>query len=211
MSKPISDKQAFRLHVAYAEDGLANDGGNAGQERWGDLLAAAQQGDADAYRVFLRSVVPFARAVACRRSGSDGLVEDIVQDALLTVHRVRHTYEPGRPVKPWLAAIVARRSIDALRKRGRVSRQEVNNPVAYETYADPQANREDVADTARSLARMTDSLSAGQKEALDLVKLKEMSLAEASAASGQSVASLKVNIHRAMKKLRMNLAKDPPE
>lgn len=139
------------------------------------------------------------------------MVEDIVQDALLTVHRVRHTYEPGRPVKPWLAAIVARRSIDALRKRGRVSRQEVNNPVAYETYADPQANREDVADTARSLARMTDSLSAGQKEALDLVKLKEMSLTEASAASGQSVASLKVNIHRAMKKLRMNLAKGPPE
>jgi len=211
VSKPISDKQAFRLHVAYAEDGLASDGGIAGQERWGDLLAAAQQGDADAYRAFLRSVVPFARAVARRRSGSDGLVEDIVQDALLTVHRVRHTYQPGRPVKPWLAAIVARRSIDALRKVGRVSRQEVNNPVAYETYADPQANREDVADTARSLSRMTEGLSTGQKEALDLVKLKEMSLAEASAASGQSIASLKVNIHRAMKKLRMNLAKDRPE
>jgi RNA polymerase sigma-70 factor (ECF subfamily) len=58
---------------------------------------------------------------------------------------------------------------------------------------------------------MTSSLSPGQKEALELVNMKEMSLAEASAASGQSVASLQVNIHRAIKKLRLNLAKDPPE
>jgi RNA polymerase sigma-70 factor (ECF subfamily) len=124
------------------------------------------------------------------------------------VHRIRHTYEPGRPVKPWLAAIVARRSIDALRKRGRVAAREVHNEPAYETYADPGANEGDAAHHAGELARMTRSLSKGQKEALDLVKLKEMSLAEASQASGQSVASLKVNIHRALKKLRLNLSKD---
>jgi RNA polymerase sigma-70 factor (ECF subfamily) len=34
------------------------------------------------------------------------------------------------------------------------------------------------------------------------VKLKEMTLAEASVASGQSVAALKVNVHRALKALR---------
>ncbi len=124
---------------------------------------------------------------------------------------MRHTYQPGRPVKPWLTAIVTRRAIDALRSHGRIARQEISNPVAYETYADPQANKEEAADSARSLARMTGSLSTGQKEALDLVKLKEMSLAEASAVSGQSVASLKVNIHRAIKKMRANLIKDEPE
>ncbi len=114
-------------------------------------------------------------------------------------------------MKPWLTAIVTRRAIDALRSHGRIARQEISNPVAYETYADPQANKEEAADSARSLARMTGSLSTGQKEALDLVKLKEMSLAEASAVSGQSVASLKVNIHRAIKKMRANLIKDEPE
>jgi RNA polymerase sigma-70 factor (ECF subfamily) len=56
---------------------------------------------------------------------------------------------------------------------------------------------------------MSSGLSKGQKEALDLVKLKEMSLVEASAVSGQSVASLKVNIHRAIKKMRLNLSKEP--
>ncbi len=115
---------------------------------------------------------------------------------------MRHTYQPGRPVRPWLAAIVARRSIDALRRHGRVARQEISNPIAFETYVDPEANKGDAADAAVTLTRMTQALSPGQKEAIELVKLKQLSLAEASALSGQSIASLKVNIHRAIKKMR---------
>ena len=186
-------------------------GGDSQADRWGGLLAAAQRGDADAYRAFLTAIIPFARAIARRRCWSDDMAEDVVQDVLLTVHRVRHTYHPGRPVAPWLAAIVARRSIDAIRKRGRIGRQEVFNEPAYETFADPRANQISGNDASRTLARMTKGLSRGQKEAIELVKIKEMTLAEASVASGQSIASLKVNIHRAIKKLRLNLVKDPPE
>ncbi|MDP8914264.1 MAG: sigma-70 family RNA polymerase sigma factor [Pseudomonadota bacterium] len=192
-----------------SEDGLTNESGIAAESRWGELLAAAQRGDAGAYRLFLASITPFVHGIARRRTGSEDGAADIVQDVLLTVHRVRHTYEPGRPVKPWLAAIAVRRSIDAMRRRGRIGAREVHNEPAYETYADPQANRQEAGDPTRTLAQMTGGLSKGQKEALELVKLKEMSLAEASAASGQSVASLKVNIHRAIKKMRLMLPKDP--
>ncbi len=139
------------------------------------------------------------------------MTDDVVQDVLLTVHRIRHTYQPGRPVEPWVAAIVARRSIDAARKRGRIGRREIFNEAAFETFADPRANEPVDADASRALARMTKDLPRGQKEAITLVKIQEMTLAEASHASGQSIASLKVNIHRAMKKLRLNVAKDPPE
>lgn len=186
-------------------------GGDGQHDQWRDLLAAAQRGDGDAYRAFLTAILPFVRAIARRRCWSEDMAEDVAQDALLTVHRVRHTYQPGRPVEPWLAAIVVRRSIDATRKRGRIGRKEVFNEIAYETFADPRANEHLNADTSRTLARMTEGLPRGQKEAIDLVKIKEMTLAEASLASGQSIASLKVNIHRAMKKLRLNLSKDPPE
>lgn len=181
---------------------------NAG---WDRLLVAAQRGDGDAYRCFLGAIIPFVRAIARQRCWSEDMVEDVVQDVLLTVHRVRHTYQPGRPVEPWLAAITVRRSIDATRKRGRIGRQEVFNEAAYETFADPRANQPSDGDASRTLARMTEGLSRGQQEALDLVKIKEMSLAEASAVSGQSIASLKVNIHRAIKTLRLNLTRDPPE
>ena len=187
-------------------------GGARGDGDWGDLLAAAQRGDAAAYRAFLKAILPFARAVARRRCTSEDQVDEVVQDALLTLHRVRHTYTPGRPVKPWLAAIVNRRAIDAIRRRGRLATREVHDPTAYETFADPLANKDDGRASAEALALMTSDLSPGQKEAIDLVKLKEMSLVEASAASGQSVALLKVNIHRAIKKMRMRLAGgDGPE
>ena len=181
---------------------------NDSSSEWGALLAAAQAGDAEAYRRFLHAILPFLRSVARARTHSDELSEDVVQDALLTLHRVRHTYEPGRPVKPWLAAIAARRAIDAMRRRGRQAAREVHDPTAYETFAGEQANAGEAGEASDALARMMTDLTPRQKEALDLVKLKEMSLAEASAESGQSVASLKVNIHRAMKKLRLGQSKD---
>ncbi len=174
-----------------------------GDDRWEELLSAAQAGDAAAYRDILTNVTPFVRALARRRLRAEDAIEDVVQDVLLTVHRVRHTYEPGRPVAPWLAAIVARRSIDSLRKRGRGAAREIHDPIAYETFAEPDANKAEGYDNAKQLEKMMGELSPRQKEALKLVKLKEMSLIEASAVSGQTVASLKVNIHRAIKRMRL--------
>lgn len=193
------------------EGSLTTDHGVAAEERWSTLLASAQRGDSEAYRLLLGSVTPFLRAVARQRTGSGDLVDDIVQDSLLTIHRVRHTYQPGRPVKPWLAAITARRSIDAMRRRGRTGAREVHDDAAFATFADPGANREESGDAARTVAQMTSGLSEKQREAVELVKLKEMSLAEASAVSGQSVASLKVNIHRAIKRMRLIVSKDDGE
>ena len=175
------------------------------------MLAAAQGGDGEAYRAFLQAILPYARAVARRRLGNENLVEDVVQDALLTLHRVRHTYQPGRPVRPWLAAIVNRRAIDAARRSGRVGAREVFDDYAFETFADPDANPNEAAEASESLARMMTELTPRQKEALELVKLKEMSLAEASAASGQSVGALKVNVHRAIRRLRRGLDRDAAE
>ena len=88
------------------------------------------------------------------------MAEDAVQDALLTLHRVRHTFEPGRPVKPWLAAIVSRRAIDATRRRGR----EAHNELAYETFADSGANEDWISDAPQRLASMASGLSAGRKD-----------------------------------------------
>ncbi len=122
----------------------------------------------------------------------------------MTLHRVRHTYDPARPFTPWLAAICDRRSIDALRKRTRIGAHETANERAFETFADPAANKElDAGDAAQALAAMIAALPPAQREALELVKVKEMSLLEASQVSGQTVGALKVSVHRAIKALRL--------
>ena len=84
---------------------------------WSALLAAAQQGDGDAYRAFLKAILPFARAIARRRLRSEEQVEDAVQDALLTLQDSPHLSAgtAGRAV--------ARRDRDPPRHRRRAARR----------------------------------------------------------------------------------------
>ncbi|MSO93985.1 MAG: hypothetical protein EXQ86_11380, partial [Rhodospirillales bacterium] len=56
-----------------------------------------------------------------------------------------------------------------------------------------------------ALKRAIGRLPPKQRTAVEFLKLREMSLKEASAASGMSVAALKVASHRALKTLRLML------
>ncbi len=67
-------------------------------EEWGRLMGAAQAGDGAAYAHLLREILPYIRAIVRRHHAAPDRQEDVVQDVLLTIHRVRHTYDPARPV-----------------------------------------------------------------------------------------------------------------
>jgi RNA polymerase sigma factor (sigma-70 family) len=178
--------------------------------RWSSLMEKAQNGDRAAYDLLLREIVPFIAALASRRHRAPDRAEEAVQDVLLTVHRVRHTYDPSRPFKPWLAAIASRRSVDILRREMRRAARETRNDVAYETFADPAANRVmEVYAKTDGLREAVAELPSQQREALELLKLKELSLVEASKVSGRSIPSLKVNVHRAIKSLRARFKGGP--
>jgi RNA polymerase sigma-70 factor (ECF subfamily) len=172
-------------------------------EAWGQLMRAAQAGDRAAYERLLREIMPLVRALSRRRCRNPADVEEVVQDTLLTVHRVRHTYDPDRPFGAWLAAIAARRAIDLLRRRQRVSTFETADPDLVETFSGAAANDElEAMHSAEEVAHLLRQLPARQREALERLKLQQMSVAQAARASGQSAGALKVNAHRALKALR---------
>lgn len=178
---------------------------------WSQLMRAAQAGDRVAYSRLLREITPFVRALLRRHCSAPHDVEEMVQETLLTLHRVRQTYDPKRPFSPWLGAIAARRGIDGLRRRSRVARHEVSAEIeSYETFADPRANIDiEGAGAKAEVEALLQRLPPRQRAALEAVKLKEMSLAEAAAVSGQSVGALKVNTHRALKALRSLFREEP--
>lgn len=169
---------------------------------WSIYMARAQGGDREAYRRLLEEITPYVRSLAVRRMQNRGDAEDAVQDTLLTVHAVRHTYDPARPFGPWLVAIVNRRIVDGLRRRGRASAHEAPLEDEHETFAAPETNYHETASEARALREAVGSLPPGQREAIRLLKLEELSLKDAAAASGMSVAALKIATHRGLKKLR---------
>jgi len=170
-------------------------------------MARAQAGDREAYRRLLEEITPYLRSLAARRMPNRSDVEDAVQDALLTIHAVRHTYDPSRPFGPWLVAIASRRVVDGLRRRGRTGARESPLDAEHETFAAPEANYHEAASEARALREAVESLPPGQRDAIRMLKLQEMSLKEAAAASGMTVAALKVATHRALKSLRKVLGR----
>ena len=181
------------------------EGARPGRELdWSIAMAHAQEGDREAYRRLLEGIAPYLRFLARRRMGAASEVEDIVQEILLTVHAVRHTYDPARPFGPWLVAIANRRIVDALRRLGRTGARETALETEHETFPAPEANLDDT----KALREAVESLPQGQREAIRMLKLNEMSLKEAAAASGMSVAALKVATHRAVKNLRKLLGKE---
>src|SRR5712671_6095400 len=169
---------------------------------WSVYMARAQAGDRDAYRRLLEDATPYLRSIAARHLRNSGDIEDTVQEVLLTVHAVRHTYDPARPFGPWLVAIANRRVVDGLRRQGRSRAREVALDLEHETFAAPQANLAETASDGRMLRDAIEQLPSGQRDAVRMLKLQEMSLKEAAAASGMSIAALKVAMHRGLKNLR---------
>jgi RNA polymerase sigma-70 factor (ECF subfamily) len=176
------------------------------REAWGRLMAQAQAGDQAAYQSLLTALLPYLRGYARRHLRGGDAAEDLVQDVLLTLHRIRQTYDPARPFLPWLSVIAKRRMIDALRRRQSVPVAADDIGFDLETFADPAANnhveRNSEADRLRQAIA---ELPAGQRRAVELLKLEEKSLKEVSEITGMSVAALKTATHRALKLLRGKL------
>lgn len=157
------------------------------------LMAAAQGGDKAAYRQALGLCVPLLRRFLHHRI-ADSVVDDLVQETLISVHRKLSSWDPARPFLPWLLAIARYRWVDHLR-RG---------------YARPEAELLDSfgveSDEAAVIARfgcdkLLARLPAAQAAAVRVVRIEGLSVAEAAARLGQSEALVKVNVHRGIKRM----------
>ena len=175
--------------------------GSMAASDWGALMAAAQTGNAMAYRRLLTATAQWLRRYYTRRL-PPSTVDDAVQDALLAIHEKRHTYDPGRPFGPWLAAIARYKWIDRLRSLKSAPTEALNEDI-------PVGDHEDAVISAWSLERLLRDLKPAQSDVIRLVKLQGLSIEEAAARTGQSISLVKVNIHRGLGRLTALVRKQP--
>lgn len=170
------------------------------------LMRSAQDGDRVAYAALLREVVPILKRVVQARLGFLPAMdrEDLVQDILLSLHAARATYDPERAFIPWLLTIAHNRMVDQARRNSRRAANEVTVDEYPAHIADESAAGSEFGDP-EALRRAIKTLPRGQRSAIELLKLREMSLKEASQATGMSVSALKVSVHRAIKTLRASM------
>jgi RNA polymerase sigma-70 factor (ECF subfamily) len=165
----------------------------AGDDALARLMAQAQGGDKAAYRDVLAASQRWLERYFARRI-APALLDDLVQDTLLSVHRKRATYDPARPYLPWLAAIARYRWVDQLRRGYRADETALSDDLAV-------GDHEDAVTAAIGLDRLLATLPPAQALVIRLVKIEGLSVSEAAAQSGQSPPLVKVNVHRGLKRL----------
>lgn len=174
------------------------------EERWRRSMAAAQDGDAKAYEELLRDLLPEIRRLVRRRLADEAAVEDVVQNTLLAIHRSRHTYRPERPFGPWLRAVARNAFLDHVRAGARRSGREVSLEAVPEPASEPAPIAER-AGLSPELQRALAELPAAQREAVEMIQLHGLSVAEAAVRAGVSISALKVRAHRGYRALRTRL------
>jgi RNA polymerase sigma factor (sigma-70 family) len=180
--------------------------GNA--DNLGRLMERAQAGDGHAYFELLQQVAVIVASAVRRQFPALGPmdVEDIVQETLASVHVVRNTYDPSRPFLPWLMSIAHNRVVDRFRKLSRGAAYEILVGEIPETFSSvPTNHKGDHTGDIDDLRHAILELPASQRRAIEMIKLRELSLKEASEQSGLTIGNLKILVHRAIKTLRKKM------
>jgi len=156
--------------------------------------AAAQE------QLLLQMAVLLRRYFQRRLHREHAEIEDLVQETLIAIHTRRTTYDTAQAFTAWAYAIARYKLVDHLR------RQRVRDAVLVEL---PEYDRSELFASEQTephgLERDVQALLAvlpdAQREAIALTRLQGLSVEEAAAQSGQSVSSIKVGVHRGLKKL----------
>lgn len=160
------------------------------------LMKRLQEGDADACRALLDDIGPAVMQFIRKRVADPNELEDVYQEVFMALYEARRTYEPQRPLEPWLFAIARNVAADHARRHwSRASWEELTGDLP-EHPQNPELTPE--PNLAESLVR----LPAAQREAFSMLKLDGMSLEAAAARAGVSVGALKVRAHRAYRNLK---------
>lgn len=165
-------------------------------------MHAALAGDQNAYRLLLSDLKPWLSAYFKKRVHPN-VVEDLVQDTLMSLHAKRQTFNPDYPFGPWIAAVARHRWIDHMRKTLKYVETELNQEFPSQEHQRDECAKHDT----KTLLKL---IPPAQAQVIEMVKLQELSVEEVSQKTGYSTSNVKVMVHRGMKKM-MAAAQDYQE
>jgi RNA polymerase sigma-70 factor, ECF subfamily len=192
---PVRDRTA-----AVAERSVENVKLDSAMDRYA-------RGDDAAFAEVYDLLAPRLYAFLVRYTRERAKAEDVVQQTMLQIHRARGRFLPGAEVMPWAFAIARRLVIDQHRRGGRELLADDDQDVAQLLVA-LDAAADDVAiakETAGRIAAELEKLPDNQRVAFELIKQEGLSVAEAAAVLGTTVAAVKLRAHRAYEALRSAL------
>ena len=151
-----------------------------------------------------------ARRLAWRLVGGDAdAAEDITQDAFVRAYQKLNTFRHQARLETWFYRILVRQAQTYRRWRAVRDRwQQLWNPPGSEHVPQPSGTDLEAADpfVRRRIAEALGRLSRSQREAFVLVHLEGFTVRECAELMGKPDGTVKSHLHRALSRLRTELA-----
>lgn len=177
----------------------------------GSLWRAVQDGDRDAFTAIYHRHADAVWNQAYRLTASRTTAEDVLAATFLAAWRRRAEVEfDADSARPWLLAVATNEVRTHWRRAGRQERVawRVGPPPAVADHADGVVASLDGRRRVHEVLAAIQRLPAGQREAVALCLVGELSTAEAAAALGVTEVTVRSRIHRARQRLRALLPEE---
>jgi len=140
-----------------------------------------------------------ALRIASRIVRGDAAAEDIAQDAFVKAWRALPRFAGEAELATWLYRIVVNEALSHLR------RQKLREGLARWITREPSPAPADPT-LRRRVERALDGLAANERAVFTLVHLEGFTVVETAAIRGRAPGTIKSQLHRALRKLRRELA-----
>lgn len=165
-----------------------------------DLIARIASGDEAAMRtLFLRyrqRVAGFIRRVL----NNEALVEELANEVFLEIWRGARNFQGRSAVTTWILSIAHYRALNVLKKRGEDALDDDDAWQIPDTRDTPEVVLQK-ADKAQALRACAEELTPLQREIIDLVYYRELSIKEVSEVLGIPDNTVKTRLFKARKRL----------
>jgi RNA polymerase sigma-70 factor, ECF subfamily len=156
--------------------------------------------DPKAFSTLLIAELPYLRRFARSLAGDAALADDLVQDTAARAIEKQHLYDPARPLRAWLYAILRNLFINGIRKRKQF--QVVKNVDDLVDGEDAVAPEQEQGLSLKLIADAMARLPEQHREVIALVSLEEMSYRDVSEILGVPMGTVMSRLSRAREQLR---------
>lgn len=166
----------------------------------GHIRRIHEDRDQSAFAELFAHFAPRVKAFLMKSGASETLAEECTQEAMATLWRKAHLFDPSRAsVSTWIFTIARNRRIDMLRKQRRPEPEDIPwGPEAEPAPEDVIALQQESAQLAEALATLPET----QRELIEKAYFGDLSHSQIAADTGLPLGTIKSRIRLALERLR---------
>jgi len=167
-------------------------------------MQAYLDGEIEAFDALYAAFAGRLRGYLLQQCRDASLADDLLQETFMQMHRSRRTYQPGRPVTPWVYAIA--RNVYLMKRRSAGRRARFEETLAADARSsDGSRDALDTIAEGAAVRRALRGVPADQRQALLMHHVEGWSFVEIAERLGIRVNAAKTRAFRGVRKMRERL------